>query len=275
MAFENTAEQQRPREVEYGSSAALLPSKDDYQSFFKRNVTPGREPSFIDFGHSDIYSSNKNLLASDSQQPMPWEIEPSLNRAVCELLVKPVTEKMTQERVQTEIQKIPEIAWSKAYSEFPQLKAAGLSEKQSVSLMKAIIANEVEHYDLADGAEDGLARLNMLPSNRTFGISQLTINALHKREREFPEQLHGIQNHEREALLAESQAPLLVAATLTHYIRQFEQYNYPITQESLGYAYNPDLYAVPGHKDIMPTKEKLQTSEHAANIRRWLAFFSE
>ncbi|MGH2506319.1 MAG: hypothetical protein ACRDHZ_02735 [Ktedonobacteraceae bacterium] len=276
MAFENSAEQYKSSEVHQPSTTALLPSDTDHQNFFKPNTQTGSEPRFLDFWQSDIYGQNKYVIASDVELPMPWQIESGLNQAATDILVKPIVEKMDQDRVEKEIQKIPDAAWKKAYSEFPELKEAELSEKQGVTLMKAIIANEVEHYGPEDLTQDVAARAGFkIDPKYTIGVAQLSTKAVAANEKEFPTQLGRFNGHETQALLEPTTAPVLVAATLAHYTKQFEKYNYPITPESLGYAYNPDLKTESGHKDIMPTKEKMQGSEHAANIRRWLSVFSE
>ena len=237
----------------------------------------------IDFGDGTVESASGRKPAGGPQQypkndvvaqdvPMPWQIEPALNQAARDGVMMAV-EVINQQRAIGEVNKIPDRAWSEAYNAFAGLQSH-LPEKAATALMKAVIANEVEHYDPADVAEDALARSHLIPPDRTIGITQLTINAIRQRELEFPMQLAALREHEREALLDPAKAPSLVAATLEHYIRQFEKHQYPITSETLGYAYNPDLYTSPGHKNIMPTLEDMKKSEHAANIRRWLTAFS-
>lgn len=279
MTFENSAEQYKPQEVHQPSTVALLPANHDYQNFFKSNQQPGAEPSFVDFGNSDIYGNHKNLLASDVQMPMPWEIEPGLNNAVSETIVEPfakaVGDKINQDRAEKDLQKIPEAAWSKAYSEFPELKEAGLSEKQGIRLMKAIVLNELEHLNLIDVGQDALANLGLALQDKTIGFTQLSPKAVKERESEFPGLFGAFKNKEVQSLENPQKAPELVAATLAHYVKQFAKYGYPINEETLGYAYNPDLKTKSGQKDIMPTMERLQTSEHASNIRRWLSTFQQ
>jgi hypothetical protein len=48
--------------------------------------------------------------------------------------------------------------------------------------------------------------------------------------------------------------------------------NYPITLNTLGYGFNPDLPDPTGkHKhDLMPAAADLAKSAHAQNIERWL-----
>lgn len=279
MAFENFSEQYKPNEVHQPSTVALLPSNHDYQNFFKSNQQSSTEPSFVDFGNSDIYGNHKKLLASDVKMPMPWEIESGLNNAVSETIVEPfakaVGDKINQNRAEKDLQKIPEAAWSKAYSKFPELKKAGLTEKQAIMLMKAIVLNELEHLNLIDVAQDTAAGFGYAQAERTIGFTQLSPNAVKERGAEFPQQLGTLKKQEVQSLENPQKAPELVAATLVHYIKQFSKYGYPINEETLGYAYNPDLYTKSGLKDIMPTMERLQNSEHASNIRRWLSTFSQ
>jgi hypothetical protein len=224
MAFENSAEQYKASEVHQPSTVALLPTNGDYQNLFKPNSQTGSEPQFLDFGHpADIYGSNKYRLAADVQMPMPWEIEPGLNNAVSEILVKPIIDKMDEDRAKKDLQKIPEAAWSKAYSEFPQLKDAGLSEKQAVVLMKAIVLNELEHLNLIDVGQDAAAKLGLALQDKTIGFTQLSPKAVKERESEFPGQFAAFKNKEVQTLEDPQKAPELVAATLTHYIKQFSK----------------------------------------------------
>jgi phospholipase/lecithinase/hemolysin len=135
--------------------------------------------------------------------------------------------------------------------------------------------NNSTRYHPVDVGQDAAARLGFAQAERTIGFAQLSPIAIKEREAEFPQQLSPLKNKEGQSLEDPKKVPELVAATLAHYAKQFQKYAYPITEETLGYAYNPDLETKLGHKDIMPNHSRLQESDHAANIRHWLGVLAD
>lgn len=172
------------------------------------------------------------------------------------------------------MKEIPESAWSKAYESFPQFQQAGLSKQQTVEVMKAIVRNELYHYDSIDQQTDDdvkagktpfLAQMKYKPEDRlTLGYAQLSISAVHEREAEYPEQV-DFKGHEKAALMDPENTPVLVAATLVHNIEMYRRHQIPVTEKSLGYSYNP-----PAGR-ILPSQKDLDTSNHAENVMRHLA----
>lgn len=172
------------------------------------------------------------------------------------------------------MKQIPESAWGNAYDAFPQFKEAGLSKQQAIEVMKAIVRNELYYYDAADKSADDditagetplLAKMHYKPKDRiTLGLPQLSIAAVHEREAEYPKQVN-FKGREQEALMDPANTPLLVAATLVHNLEMYQRHHIPITEQSLGYSYNP-----PAGR-LLPTQKDLDTSEHAANVMHQLA----
>lgn len=177
-------------------------------------------------------------------------------------------------KIDSTLKEIPESAWSKAYESFPQFQQTGLSKQQTVEVMKAIVRNELYHYDSIDQQTDDdvkagktpfLAQMKYKPEDRlTLGYAQLSISAVHEREAEYPEQV-DFKGHEKAALMDPENTPVLVAATLVHNIEMYRRHQIPVTEKSLGYSYNP-----PAGR-ILPSQKDLDTSNHAENVMRHLA----
>lgn len=177
-------------------------------------------------------------------------------------------------KIESTMKEIPESAWSNAYESFPQFQQAGLSKQQTVEVMKAIVRNELYHYDSIDERTDEdvragktpfLTQVKYKPEDRlTLGYAQLSISAVHERETEFSKQV-DFKGHEKAALMDPENAPVLVAATLVHNIEMYRRHQIPITEKSLGYSYNP-----PAGR-ILPTQKDLDTSTHANNVMHHLA----
>jgi len=208
--------------------------------------------------------------------------------------------------LETMNREIPAKAWGEAYKAFPELKQIG--EKDSIRLMKAIIANELEHYDPADLAQDALSKTGHAGGalkDRSIGFAQISPNGVRDMSRQLEAQ---VQRHERtsnplakfdkatrdelaEVLAKPENTPLFVAAHLSLDLKTLNRHKneVEVTPEALGYIYNADrVYAKSDehHEHLLtksearkkqipndtawPTKLVLQQSEHAANIRRWL-----
>lgn len=71
MPFENSSEQFKPSEVHQPSTAALLPSNHEMQSFYKSGTSAASEPSFLDFGTSANLYGHDNLIAQALPQQQP------------------------------------------------------------------------------------------------------------------------------------------------------------------------------------------------------------
>lgn len=218
---------------------------------------------------------------SDNYMPPPTLV-PSLEQVGLKPVIDIATEsaalKLEQQwnpyrgEINAEMKKIPESAWHKAYEAFPQFKKAGISEKQAIEVMQAVVRNELYNYDLPDQVDDEQTQKNGKPldlpkrpaNDATLGHSQLSINAVLKRAEEYPEQIGKFKGHEVEALLDPKNAPLLVAATLVHNLEMYKRHDVPVTQQSLMHSYNPS----DGH--ILPFPEDLK-SEHVRNVMRQLS----
>lgn len=209
------------------------------------------------------------------------QLEPAVTNIATDATIK-ISEKTAafvgdlcnQTRALESINNIPDTEWSKAYTQFPELTSR-LSRTQATRLMKALVLNELEHADPRDWTQETLSHAVVVPDVWTLGFTQLSTKAVRERSQEFPEQLSRYKGHERAALIDPAQAPYLVAATLAHYVKQFQKYNYPINESTLGYAYNPDLRKPDGMKNIMPGDSELSRSSHARNVRRWIDFLNE
>ena len=177
-------------------------------------------------------------------------------------------------------------AWGSAYKAFPELQAIGkLDEQTTTRLVKAIIANELEHYDVADRVQDYLATTAAdTVSERTIGFPQMSAIGIQSEAQELERQVangertsnplsnyaHAPISEVAKALEDPQNAPLFVAANIAHNVRMYEKNKYPITLITLGYGFNPDLPDSSGkhNHDMLPAD--LSKSTHAKNIERWL-----
>ncbi|MBX9771461.1 MAG: hypothetical protein K2X29_08835 [Candidatus Obscuribacterales bacterium] len=177
------------------------------------------------------------------------------------------------------LQTIPDGNWHVAYEAFPELHL--IPENETTRLMKAIILNELEHYDLRDKAQDA-----GLPVGRTLGITQLSAagikthaqvleHDLQAGKRKF-NPLHSYLSMSEDELTSvlknPSNAPLLVAENLAYNIRQYRRHNYPVSLETLAYGYNPDVKNADGLNDLLPDGNKRATSAHIKNVMGWYHF---
>jgi hypothetical protein len=140
-------------------------------------------------------------------------------------------------------------AWEQAISSFPQLKDV------PANLMKAYVRNELAFYDRNDLGDDYLAAQGVsldLPGRRgedaTLGMSQISPAGVRKFEHKYPQLKEflaqkGYAGHEEKALLDPECVPMIVAAKTASLIDDMKKHHVPITQESLAYAYNPDVYS--------------------------------
>lgn len=189
---------------------------------------------------------------------------------------------------------IPQQAWSDAYSAFPELaSAAHLSKKDSCRLMKAILANELEHYDKWDLAEDILvgAKGQDLLYDKTVGWSQISVFGVRGYLAELQKEVSegkrkdnplakyvGKTDAQLLEVLQDSKAlPLFVAANLAHNVRMYARHGYPVTIETLGYGFNPDLADSSDalKHSLLPTSEELKKSVHVRNVLRWFNKFQD
>lgn len=228
----------------------------------------------FDFNEAGNIYGSKDTLAWDPKQAYGDARRGSLGRDVpVEKLWNPyhgdITARMSQ---------IPEQAWSQAFAAFPHLKEAGLSEKQATQLMQAIMRNELYNFDQLDNADEVAIRrtgkpspLHRNPDDATVGYSQISINGVKAREAEFPDQLDQFKGNELHALEDPKAAPLLIAATLAHNIKMYQNHRIPVTEQSLAYSYNPDVKDQGGHNKLLPTASDLNSSTHVKNVMHQLA----
>lgn len=277
MPFENSTEQYKPREVNQTSTAAaLLPSNQEYQNFFKPSSPGSSEPAFLDFGNQNIYGDQSIKVAQD------FPIMPTLVPSPDQLGITPIIEIVAEKTwnpyrytLDETMSTIPEKSWKQAYEAFPQFKHAGLSEKQATEVMKALVRNELYNYDLADKEADDAVRDHKTPllaqmrlkkeNDITIGLTQISTKGVTDREREYPHQVN-FKGHEEQALMDPANAPILVAATLAHNIEMYVRHHVPITEQSLAYSYNPS-----NKNRILPTDADLKGSIHVSNVMHQLA----
>lgn len=153
---------------------------------------------------------------------------------------------------------IPATAWSDAYKAFPELKQIG--EKDSVRLMKAIIANELDHYGPADVAQDEIAKTGhggQLVGNRSLGYPQIEPVGLRNMSKSFSQEVaehkrdsNPLQRFEKmnddrlaQELTNPSNAPLFVAAHMARDLHTLNNHKneLSVTVQALGYWYNADV----------------------------------
>lgn len=207
--------------------------------------------------------------------------------------------------LETMNKEIPAKAWDDAYKSFPELKQLG--GKDATRLMKAIIANELDHYDPLDLGEDAAAKTGHGGAlhDKSIGFAQITPDGLRDMAKQFDAQVergertsNPLAKFEKlnsdqlaQALANPANAPLFVAAHMSLDLKTLNRHKgeLHVTPESLGYQYNADrVYATSDtkHEHLMtkeeakakhipsnpawPTDYVLQHSEHAANIRKWL-----
>lgn len=269
----------------YSSSRGNMSVTDREQALF------GNGFSFGDV--SNLYGSDE-VIAQGFNLPNPKE-----------WFKTEVEHKYRGKEQATMDEQIPAKNWVDAYSAFPEL--AQLGEKNATKLMKAIIANELEHYDPLDLGEDAAAKTGHGGAfhSRSVGFAQITADGIRDMARQLDAQL---EHHERaanplerfknlnndqltKALVNPANAPLLIAAHIALDLKTLNRHQneFAATPETLGYFYNADRAYAKSDKahahlltkeeaqakqipnDIAwPTEYVLQHSEHAANIRRWL-----
>lgn len=244
---------------------------------------PGNEATF----------SRKELLAQGFEFPNP--IEAYKNN---------IEHKYKGRELETIKQTIPDKAWDDAYAAFPELQQLGASGAKR--LMKAIIANELEHYGKEDLVEDTAVNggLGHQFAKNTLGFSQASIVGVRDMALQLNLQVERGQRtdsplkqfdkagdaHIAKALENPASAPLFVAAHNALDLQMLNRHRNElhVSLVALGYEYNADqVYATLGkeqklmsRKDAvarrlpnnvaLPTELVLKSSVHAANIERWL-----
>jgi len=201
---------------------------------------------------------------------------------------------------------IPAKAWDDAYKAFPELKQLG--EKDTTRLMKAIIANELDHYGKEDLAQDEIAKTGHggdILHKYSVGFAQIKPDGLRTMAKELDGEVQAgkrvsnpldrFAKMDKDQLANElanpANTPLFVAAHMAHDLHMLNNHtkDLDVTPVALGYEYNADrVYAKSDSKhehllnkkdaeakhipynSALPTDAVLQKSEHAANIREWL-----
>lgn len=270
------------------------------------------EPASLDFGSpTDIYG-NKDTLAWDPKQAYGDARQNGLRTDIVRVAMPPDIGHPFAGHEMSTVARIPQQAWADAASMFPDLARTGLTADQIQTVSKAILANELEHYDRFDQGDDTAARLSGAPlpkpgraaGDATLGFSQISENGVRKLSEEFPQLRDYLTKsgyppgQELKALTDPNVAPALIAANLAHTAKMYENNGVAINQQTLGYGFNPDVsfdkkdskhehpltareaedvrkHGGTVEKALLPSPAVLAKSEHAQNIQRWLARFSK
>ena len=201
---------------------------------------------------------------------------------------------------------IPAKAWEEAYRAFPELRQIG--EKNSIKLMKAIIANELDHYGPEDLAQDEIAKTGhggQLVGNRSLGYPQIEPAGIRNMSKAFSQEMAEQKRHSNplqpfdrmnsdqlaQELTNPANAPLFVAAHMARDLQTLNNHKneLDVDLQALGYLYNADVvYAQNDSKHehpiskkesqkkhipavaALPTQAILSRSEHATNLKNWL-----
>jgi len=262
MAFENNAEQYKPREAQQISTAALLPSNSDYQNFFKPTTKTGAEPTFLDFGNANIYGDNSTKLAQDLQFPIMPNLVPSPEQVSITkettIMAAEIASKLgtalskdhplagQEEALMNATTANDPKAWENAAASFPQLGNI------STGLMKAYVRNELAFYGPDDLGQDIAARGGIDPNfhHFTLGMAQITSIGVKEFEHRYPQLKQFLESkgygpgHEAQALLDPECVPMIVAAKTASIIDDLRKHGieHP-TSEQIAYEYNPDVYS--------------------------------
>ena len=170
-------------------------------------------------------------------------------------------------------------AWNAAFDAFPELQKYLPEQQQGTLLMKALVRNELHHYDVKDGFGDTMAKLGHPKTSETLGYSQITPTGVrdfcnrYPQLKQFISQRHTGPNAEAEALRDPACVPMIVAAKLQSEVDFYKQANdklspaqkVPINARTLAYAYNADVYYNPSnpqdpdfHSNIIPKAKELE-----------------
>ncbi|MBS1955744.1 MAG: hypothetical protein JST89_16290 [Cyanobacteria bacterium SZAS-4] len=273
-------------------------------------------PSSLDFGSgTDLYDSNYTDTMKPSVKVSP-KVEQTREQPeliaqgidfpnVVEIYKNEFEHKYRGRELATIEKDIPKEKWNIAYQAFPELKQLG--EKTAVMLMKAIIANELDHYGGEDVTQDAVASTGHGGGlhGRSIGYGQISPDGVRNMAKQFDWE---VAHHQRavnplakyekmnddklaQELANPANTPLFVAAHIALDLKNLNRHarELQVTPAALGYWYNADMvYAKldKKHEHLMTKKEAkakhiqydpalptdivLQKSEHAANIRKWL-----
>ncbi|QQR57406.1 MAG: hypothetical protein IPG59_20895 [Candidatus Melainabacteria bacterium] len=182
-------------------------------------------------------------------------------------------------REASEVNKIPAARWDEAYHLFPQLAATGIKIDSVTEVSKAIVRNELHHYDMWDRADDTAASVTGHPiplrkneGDATLGYSQLSPDSITKRCEEFSQLKEYLTKHgyptgaELKALADPEMVPVLVAANLAHNAKMYARHDIPVNERTLAYGFNPDEKDSKGSKILLPDESTLNNSRHVANV---------
>ena len=159
-------------------------------------------------------------------------------------------------------------------------------------LLRQLIGNEIHYYDPIDIDRDKSAREGKIKSERhTYGFTQISISAVKLYVLEFPilrqyfeRKKHIGPNYEIKGLLDPECAPMIVAAVCEHHLKLWKDQNnddgvpIPISEKTLAYGYNPDVYDVNGtletspvpifgaRKILMPSERVIAVSKHVKKV---------
>ncbi|MBZ0188315.1 MAG: hypothetical protein K8F91_18845 [Candidatus Obscuribacterales bacterium] len=183
---------------------------------------------------------------------------------------------------------IPEESWHQAYEAFPELKDIGqVNQQDGIRLMKAILANELDHYGPVDSAEDIITQASKgtLLQDKTIGWAQISVNGVRNYARELQQEMESgkresiplsryLQMTEEQIMQSlndPKELPMLIAANVAHNVRMYQRHGYEPSLNNLGYGFNPDRPRTDGKpgKSLLPSDDELAKSEHAHNVMRW------
>lgn len=260
------------------------------------NVIPSSsETSLPNLEEVKDSDESKHLLAQDFKRGY-GEFRKSLQGAEIVRMAQSPNERLKHPHKGNEdyvLSKVPDSSWKEAYKLFPEFKKsgvlqAGLTEDRIESLSKAVIRNELSHYDWRDALDDKAARITGnapdvpnipgikggRPSDEaTLGIVQVSPKGLIEHRGEFPQldkYLTGKgypPGSEVKALLDPKIAPAVVAANFAHNIKMYSNHlrETEISAKSLAYGFNPSESG-PNGKILLPSKDILSRSKHVENV---------
>lgn len=281
------------------SALAALQKPQTEHVLIASNVTPSipnieQHQQYTDIQSDSDASIEGSLIAQGFKFPNPVDV-----------YKKEFEHKYRGRELSTMEQEIPKNKWNEAFKSFPELSQLG--DKDAIKAMKAIIANELDHYGPEDVTQDGIAKSGHGGGlhAQSIGFAQISPDGIRDMAKQFDD---AVKTHKRRSnplakyekmtndqiaqeLANPANTPLFVAAHLALDLQTLNNYRKELsaTPEALGYWFNADMaYAKNDtkHENLMTKKEAktkhiaydsalptavvLERSEHAANIRKWL-----
>lgn len=227
----------------------------------------------------DIAQNYQDIRQSSLSTDIPRIVDPRLLDKAAYHFEHPFRGQELQE-----LGKIPAPSWNEAYKAFPEL-GKYFSQEQGSTLIKALVANELDHYNWIDKKEDELARSthSHLLHALTLGDSQISPDAIQKWGKEFElevkegkrrfnplaDLVNASHSQLIDALEDRARAPQIVAACLAHNLRMFGNHGIPVTEQTMAYGFNPDV-PKKGPHNLLPNQATLDDSTHVKNVLNWI-----